>query len=164
MTRSAARLLLCALILPAAAGAVPPTVSTRVDNGAAPRDGVETLALEAVWRLGGDEDDEIFFGVVGGVARGDEGQVLLKIDPREYELAVVRARSAVAQANQTVPTGLPGDPPPGPAMPLTATDNCARLRANAPCAISVTVARLTAPCRSRVVAETPNISRLAALL
>jgi RND family efflux transporter MFP subunit len=34
----------------------------------------------------------------------DQGQILLKIDPREYELAVVRARSAVAQAKTRVAT------------------------------------------------------------
>jgi RND family efflux transporter MFP subunit len=34
----------------------------------------------------------------------DEGQVLLKIDPREYELAVIGARSAVAQAKTRVAT------------------------------------------------------------
>ena len=34
----------------------------------------------------------------------DEGQVLMKIDTREYELAVVRARSAVAQAKTRVAT------------------------------------------------------------
>ncbi len=34
----------------------------------------------------------------------DEGQILLKIDPREYELAVVRARSAIAQAKTRVAT------------------------------------------------------------
>ena len=34
----------------------------------------------------------------------DEGQTLLEIDPREYELAVVRARSAVAQAKTRVAT------------------------------------------------------------
>ena len=34
----------------------------------------------------------------------DEGQVLIKIDPREYELALIRARSAVAQAKTRVAT------------------------------------------------------------
>lgn len=40
--------------------------------------------------------------VVGGFF--DAGQTLLKIDPREYELAVIRARSAVAQAKTRVAT------------------------------------------------------------
>jgi RND family efflux transporter MFP subunit len=40
--------------------------------------------------------------VVGGFF--EEGQTLLKIDPREYELAVVRADSAVAQAKTRVAT------------------------------------------------------------
>ena len=48
---------------------MPPTVSTRVDNGAAPRDGVETLALEAVWRLGGDDR-----GVRGDQAQRGRGE------------------------------------------------------------------------------------------
>ena len=40
--------------------------------------------------------------VVGGFF--DQGQILIKIDPREYELAVVQARSAVAQAKTRVAT------------------------------------------------------------
>ncbi|MEZ5363055.1 MAG: efflux RND transporter periplasmic adaptor subunit [Bryobacterales bacterium] len=34
----------------------------------------------------------------------DEGQILLKIDPREYELAVVRSESAIAQAKTRLAT------------------------------------------------------------
>jgi SHS family lactate transporter-like MFS transporter len=70
----------------------------------------------------------------------------------------------VAQAKHTVPTGFPGTPPPGPAIPLIASDRSAALCVSTPFAISSTVASLTAPAVSRVAAETPSISRLAALL
>jgi hypothetical protein len=77
MLRIHACTLLLALGLASAAAAVPPTIATRVDNEALPREGVETLILEPAWRLGGEEDDEVFFGVIGGVARDTGGEVLL---------------------------------------------------------------------------------------
>src|SRR5882724_2845275 len=65
-----------------------------------------------------------------------------------------RLRSAVtwildprltAQANHTVPTGLPGTAPSGPAIPVTATATCAPERRRAPRAIARATASLTAP-------------------
>ena len=50
--------------------------------------------------------------------------------------------SGPAQPKQTVPTGLSGEPPVGPAMPVIATDQSARLRRNAPCAIAWALATL----------------------
>ena len=73
-----------------------------------------------------------------------------------------RRPSRVAKPNQTVPTGLPGTAPPGPAIPLIDTARSAPLRRNACRASSATVASLTAPWRLRVVARTPRSRRLAA--
>jgi hypothetical protein len=77
MTRTTTCLLLCALAWPAAGLAVPPTPPARVDNAADPRDGVETQLLEPLWRLGGEDDEEVFFGVIDAVARDHDGNVLL---------------------------------------------------------------------------------------
>lgn len=66
-----------ALLLPLAALAVPPVPPIEVANRAEPGEGVVRLALEPVWRLGGEDDDEVFFGVIDAVARDREGNVLL---------------------------------------------------------------------------------------
>ena len=70
-----------------------------------------------------------------------------------------------AKPNQTVPTGLPALPPPGPAMPVTATARSAAARAlrrrrpsRAP------PASLTAPCAAISAGGTPSSSILASLL
>jgi hypothetical protein len=47
-----------------------------VISGAEPSGGVRTLALEELWRAGGD-DDEIFFGSVQGVQTGPDGNIYL---------------------------------------------------------------------------------------
>jgi len=49
---------------------------THVRNGAQPRDGVQELNLEELWRVGG-EDEEIFFGVVTQVESDDAGNIYL---------------------------------------------------------------------------------------
>jgi hypothetical protein len=51
----------------------------------------------------------------------------------------------MAHAKQTVPTGLSGVPPSGPAMPVTATATCAALCDSAPIAIARATGSLTAP-------------------
>ena len=56
------------------------------------------------------------------------------------------------QPKHTIPTGLVSVPPPGPAIPVTATATCARLRLSAPDAISRAVSSLTAPWLLGVVA------------
>ena len=53
------------------------------------------------------------------------------------------AREAAAKC--TSPTGLPGEPPPGPAMPVMETARSAGACASAPLAIASAVSRLTAP-------------------
>src|SRR5579863_960624 len=77
-------------------------------------------------------------------------------------MSIARSWRAAAQ-NHTVPTGFPGAPPSGPAMPLTASATVAAATRNAPSAISRTVCSLTAPKRSSVPATTPR-SRLLAVL
>ena len=68
-------------------------------------------------------------------------------------MSVAAARRAAAQ-NQTVPTGLSGRPPSGPAMPLTASATVAPVTRSAPSAISRTVCSLTAPKLSSVTPAT----------
>ncbi len=63
--------------------------------------------------------------------------------------------------NQTVPTGLSGVPPSGPAIPLTAMATSAPDAPSAPRAISLTVRSLTAPKRASVRADTPSTRRFA---
>ena len=67
-----------------------------------------------------------------------------------------------AVASHTVPTGLSGVPPPGPAMPVTATAKLAGERASAPSAIARATSALTAPCAAISAAATPSSSVLAA--
>ncbi len=57
-----------------------------VRNGVAPRDGVRTLELEELWRVGG-EDDDIFFGLVTRV-RADERGNLYVMDGQLSEVHV----------------------------------------------------------------------------
>src|SRR5262249_37978104 len=59
--------------------------------------------------------------------------------PRKCRTALSGARFLRDHAKQTMPTGFFRVPPPGPAIPVTATATCARLRANAPAAISFAV-------------------------
>ncbi len=63
-----------ALAAPAAAEIVDIDGVPHVRNGKAPRDGVETLRLEELWRAGG-EDDEIFFGLITKVDTDAAGNV-----------------------------------------------------------------------------------------
>ncbi|MBN2171020.1 MAG: hypothetical protein JW819_06865 [Candidatus Krumholzibacteriota bacterium] len=55
---------------------------SHVRNGAAPSEGVVVYDLEELWRAG-DEDDEIFFGLVTRVASAANGDVYL-FDPRQH--------------------------------------------------------------------------------
>jgi hypothetical protein len=58
------------LALTAAAAAAEPVV---VKNGAEPAHGVRQMRLEEVWRVGGADDDENFFGLVTWAERGPDG-------------------------------------------------------------------------------------------
>ena len=62
---------LIALAAPAAAD-LPPEV---VHSGAAPLHGVQTLKLNEMWRVGGADDDENFFGLVTWAEAGPDGLV-----------------------------------------------------------------------------------------
>src|SRR6185436_871897 len=73
-----------------------------------------------------------------------------------------RSGSLCASANHTVPTGLPGTAPPGPAMPLTAMAILAPVRPSAPSAMARTTASLTAPSVSMSFSGTPRSRVLAA--
>jgi len=65
-----------------------------VMNPAAPRDGVATLQLEELWRLGGNsESDDEFFGVVTAVRTDAEGNVYL-LDSQLSEVKVFDADGA----------------------------------------------------------------------
>jgi hypothetical protein len=75
-----------------------------------------------------------------------------------------RVASAAASASHTVPTGLPGTAPPGPAMPVTATARCTGARVSAPSAIARATGSLTAPWVRSSASGTPSSSDLAALL
>ena len=63
-------------------------------NGAEPRNGVEHLRLESAWRLGGEDDDESFFGVVDDVALDRDGNVLLA-DVQLMQVSVVGPDGAI---------------------------------------------------------------------
>ena len=69
----------------------------------------------------------------------------------------------LASPNQTSPTGFSALPPPGPAMPVTATLTLARDRARAPSAIARATSALTAPCRAISTAGTSIRSVFASL-
>src|SRR5690606_3046689 len=64
--------------------------------------------------------------------------------------------SGCIQANHTVPTGFVGVPPPGPAIPLTATLKRDDAFVAAPSAMALTTSSLTAPCRFSNRSSTPK--------
>lgn len=69
--RAALIIALLAFAVPAALAETP-----RVENGAAPADGVVAVSLTELWRTGG-EDDEVFFGNVGRVVSDPQGNVVI---------------------------------------------------------------------------------------
>ncbi len=70
------------LAVTAAAAAAPP----RVHSGDKPAEGRKEIALKELWRAGG-EDDEIFFGSVGGVQRGAGGEIYI-LDTQQSNVQV----------------------------------------------------------------------------
>ena len=66
---------------------------------------------------------------------------------------------ASARPIHTVPTGLPGSAPPGPAMPVADTATSQPSAARAPSAMAHAVSSLTAPIKASVSRPTPNTSR-----
>jgi len=75
----------------------------------------------------------------------------------------VTAPSWRAAAICTSPTGLASVPPPGPAMPVTATERLACECSSAPWAMARATSSDTAPCRSSRLWRTPSMSCLASL-
>jgi hypothetical protein len=59
------------------ATATPPITAPVVQNGAQPSQGVRTLELEELWRRGGEDDEEIFFGLINQIAVDEEQNVYL---------------------------------------------------------------------------------------
>lgn len=60
----------------------------RIRNTETPADGLQTLNLQELWRLGGDDDDGILFGQVTRVRADDQGNVYL-LDSQLQEATVI---------------------------------------------------------------------------
>ncbi len=73
----AAALAVCAIAAAAAAEVVEIDGVPHVRNGATPANGETTLALRELWRVGGADDEENFFGLVVGVDSDAAGNVYL---------------------------------------------------------------------------------------
>ena len=78
-------ILLAVLLLPALAPAAAPPV---VHNPDTPADGVRTLALEELWRRGGDDDQELMFGAIRRAVVDTDGVVFL-LDSQLCEVMVL---------------------------------------------------------------------------
>lgn len=86
-----AALALATLTLVATGAFAAPTITvkdgvTRVVNGAQPSQGREVVALQEVWRVGGDEGED-FFGLITQVRVGKDGRIYL-LDTRLAEVPV----------------------------------------------------------------------------
>lgn len=62
--------LVVALLAQAAVAEVP-----RLINGPTPRDGVQELQLTEIWRHGGEDDEEVLFGLISSVITDPEGNL-----------------------------------------------------------------------------------------
>jgi len=58
-----------------------------VTNPAAPRDGVEELRLEELWRRGGEDDDEVILGLASSVLTDKDGNLYV-LDAQQTEILV----------------------------------------------------------------------------
>jgi len=58
-----------------------------IRNGRAPAKGVETVSLEEIWRAGGENDEEVFFGLISQVLTDEKGNVYL-LDTQLSEIQV----------------------------------------------------------------------------
>ena len=97
----------------------------------------------------GIDVDVAVSGTGGGFVRFCRGETQVSnasrpISPKRISRCLI-APSPRAQAKWTSPTGFSAEPPPGPAMPVIASDQSARLCASAPCAIARATASDTAP-------------------
>lgn len=48
-----------------------------IRNGNTPPQGVETLQLKELWRAGGEDDEDVLFGIIGQVQVDDDGNIYL---------------------------------------------------------------------------------------
>ena len=69
-------------VAPALAGDVP-----RIENGAEPAQGVVTLQLEELWRAGGEDDEDVIFGIVARALVDDDNNIYL-LDSQLAEIPV----------------------------------------------------------------------------
>jgi hypothetical protein len=65
-----------------------------VRNGDAPEQGVETLELEELWRAGGDEDEDVLFGLIARILLDDEGRSYL-LDSQLSQVSVFSPEGAL---------------------------------------------------------------------
>jgi len=72
-------MMIVALLAGAATAAEEVTLDgvVHVRNGAEPRDGVEDLQLEELWRVGGEDDEENIFGLITRVVADDDNNMYL---------------------------------------------------------------------------------------
>lgn len=74
MLTSSVRLLLLMLLV--AALALPAVAEpARVENGPTPSDGIDQLELEEIWRHGGEDDEDVLFGLVSSVITDADGNL-----------------------------------------------------------------------------------------
>jgi hypothetical protein len=80
--------LMMALALPAIAGEeVMKDGTLHVVNGAEPSDGRQTMNLEELWRVGGEDDEETVFGIITKVLIDDDNNIYL-LDAQLSEISV----------------------------------------------------------------------------
>jgi len=58
-----------------------------VVNGAEPENGRQTLQLEELWRVGGEDDEETVFGIINKVLIDDENNIYL-LDAQLAQISV----------------------------------------------------------------------------
>jgi len=81
-------LALLALAFAAPSGAQTAAGVPHIKNGAAPKGGVETLQLTELWRRGGEDDEELLFGIITDAEVGPDGNIYL-LDAQLNEVKVL---------------------------------------------------------------------------
>jgi len=80
--------LIMALALPSAAGEeVMKDGVLHVVNGSEPSGGTQTMHLEEIWRVGGEDDEETVFGIINKVLIDDANNIYL-LDAQLSEISV----------------------------------------------------------------------------
>ena len=60
-----------------AAGPTDGDVAPRIHNSATPAEGVETITLEELWRIGGDDEESVLIGLIAQALVGDDETIYL---------------------------------------------------------------------------------------